>query len=249
MTTTFETWLTQATRHLSRDAAAQVRSEIREHYDAARENAMERGSSSEEADRVALEALGDAKAANRQYRKVMLTSGEARLLREGNWEAGAICSHAWLKWLLFAMPASALLAGIGFSFAGATGVARVLLVGGLGLSVLMAATVLPVYTPARGRVYRAVKWAVLGGDPSGCLLAGVAAMVVVAVLVRVADGVGGMDKSFDQAEAAGREVAEAVVSVIRSCEVAPRGLKSARRFCCRGKSRKADPSGAEAPSR
>jgi hypothetical protein len=124
---------------------------------------MERGCSCEDADRVALEALGNARAANRQYRKVMLTSGEARLLRQGNWEAGAICSRTWLRWLLFALPTSALLAGIGFSFAGAAGVARILLVGGLGLSLLMAATVLPVYTPVRGRVYRAVKWAVLAG--------------------------------------------------------------------------------------
>lgn len=161
MNTAFETWLAQATRHLSRDSAAQVRSEIREHYDAAKESAMERGSSAEEGDRVALESLGDARAANRQYRQVMLTSGEARLLGEGNWEARAICSRAWLKWSLFALPAGALLAGIGFSVAGASALARVLLVGGLGLSVLMAATVLPVYTPARGRVYRAVKWAIL----------------------------------------------------------------------------------------
>jgi hypothetical protein len=161
MTTTFEIWLARATRRLSREAAAQVWSEIREHYDAAKENAMEHGSSIEEAEQLALETLGDAKTANRQYRKVMLTAGEARLLREGNWEAGAICSRAWLKWLLFALPASALLAGIGFSLAGASAMARVLLVGGLGLGVLMAATVLPVYTPARGRVYRAVKWAVL----------------------------------------------------------------------------------------
>jgi hypothetical protein len=163
MTAAFETWLTQATRHLSRDAATQVRREIQEHYDAAKEDAMECGSSTEDAERMALEALGDAAAANRQYRKVMLTSGEARLLRQGNWEAGAICSRAWLKWLLFALPASALLAGIGFSIAGATAVARVLLVGGIGLGVLMAATVLPVYTPVRGRIYRAAKWLVLSG--------------------------------------------------------------------------------------
>jgi hypothetical protein len=91
----------------------------------------------------------------------MLTSGEARLLREGNWEAAAICSHAGLKWLLLAIPA--LLAGIGFWFAGGSAVGRVLLVGGIGLGVLMAATVLPVYTPVRGRVYRAVKWAVMAG--------------------------------------------------------------------------------------
>ncbi len=161
MTTTFETWLGQATRHLSRDSAAQVRSEIREHYDAARENAVERGVGDDEADRLALEALGDAKAANRQYRKVMLTSGEARVLREGNWEAGAVCSRSWLKWVLLMTPVATLLAGMGFYFSGATGVARVLLVGGVGMSLLFVAPFLPVYTPARSRVYRVVKWVVL----------------------------------------------------------------------------------------
>lgn len=161
MTTTFETWLALATRHLSRDAAAQVRYEIREHYDTTRENAMERGSTSEEAERLALAALGDAKAANRQYRKVMLTAGEARVLREGNWEAGAVCSRSWLKWVLLMTPVATLLAGMDFYFSGAMGVARVLLVGGVALSMLFVAPFLPVYTPARSRIYRVVKWVVL----------------------------------------------------------------------------------------
>ena len=84
MTHELETWLGQATRHLSRDSAAQVRNEIQEHFDATRANAMEHGASCDEADRRALEALGSARAVNRKYRKVLLTSGEARLLREGN---------------------------------------------------------------------------------------------------------------------------------------------------------------------
>ena len=163
MTMEFEAWLTQATKHLSRDAAAQVRDEIQEHYEAARESAMERSCSSEEAGGIALVALGDATAANRQYRKVLLTSAEARLLREGNWEAGAVCSRTRLKWLLLAIPAGALLAGIGFFLAGAVAVARVLLVGGTGMGVLFAAPFLPVYTPMRSRVFRAVKCVVLGG--------------------------------------------------------------------------------------
>jgi hypothetical protein len=161
MTKELEIWLRQATRHLSRKAAAQVRNEIGEHYDAARQGAMERGCGGAESDRVALEALGDARAANRQYRKVMLTSGEARLLREGNWEAAAVCNRAWLKWLLLAMPASALLAGIGLLLFGATVLPRILLVGGMGIGLLFAASFLPVYTPARSRVFRIVKWIML----------------------------------------------------------------------------------------
>ena len=59
------------------------------------------------------------------------------------------------------MPAGAVLAGLGFYVAGATAVAQVLLVGGLGTGMLFSATFLPVYTPDRGRVFRLVKWTVL----------------------------------------------------------------------------------------
>jgi hypothetical protein len=75
-----ETWLKQATRCLSRDSATQVRIEIREHCDSAREAAIRDGATTEEANRLAVTGLGDAKAANRQYRKVLLTSAEARML-------------------------------------------------------------------------------------------------------------------------------------------------------------------------
>src|SRR5664279_2684487 len=155
MTKELDTWLGQATRHLSRDAAAQVRNEIREHYDAARENATEHGAGSEEAERLALVALGDAKAANRQYRKVMLTSSEARLLREGNWEARAVCSRRWM------IAVGALATGIGFYFVNSIVMGRILLVGGTALLLLFSAMYMPVYTPARSRIFRAVKWLVL----------------------------------------------------------------------------------------
>jgi len=151
MTMQLEMWLKRATRHLSWDAAAQVRSEIGEHYDAALESAMAGGAGLDEADRVAIAALGDAQTANRQYRKVLLTSREARLLREGNWEARAVCSRRWL------LPVSAWLAAIAFYLAGSIVMARVLVVGGTAIGVIFFATFLPVYTPARGRVFRGVK--------------------------------------------------------------------------------------------
>ena len=157
MTNELETWLRQATRHLSRDAAAQVRSEIQEHFEAGRESMLERDATRDEADHQALAALGDAKAANRQYRKVLLTSAEARLLREGNWEARAVCSRRWL------IAVSALLVGVGFYLANSTAMARLLLVGGMGMGLLFVAAFLPVYTPARSRIYRGVKWLVLAG--------------------------------------------------------------------------------------
>ena len=124
---------------------------------------MSSGATADEADRLAVTALGDAKTANCQYRNVLLTSAEARMLREGNWEARAVCSRPWLKWLLLAMPVAALLAAAALFLTGAIAVARVLLVGGIGMGLLFAAPFLPVYTPSRGRVFRRVKWVVLIG--------------------------------------------------------------------------------------
>src|SRR5436309_664777 len=99
-----DSWLKQATRNLSKTSAAQVGTEIGEHYESTREAAMGGGATAEQADELALTALGDAKTANRQYRQVLLTSAEARLLREGNWESRAICSHRLLKSMLLAIP-------------------------------------------------------------------------------------------------------------------------------------------------
>jgi hypothetical protein len=158
-----EGWLTQATRHLSKDSAEQVRAEIGEHYESAREAARHSGVSAEEADRIALTALGDAGTANCQYRKVLLTSREARQLREGNWESRAVCSNRLMKSLLFLMPASAILAGELLSLRGSTDLARILLVGGVGMTVLFSLPLLPIYTPKRARIIRYVKWAVLLG--------------------------------------------------------------------------------------
>ena len=158
--TALETWLKQATRHLSEDSVAQVRSEIEEHYESAREAAMHGGATADEAVRLALHDLGDAKTANRQYRSVLLTSAEASILREGNWEARAICSRPWLKWMLLAMPAAALLAATTLFFIGST-LAWPLLAGGTGIGLLFVAPYLPIYTPSRGRAFRVVKWVVL----------------------------------------------------------------------------------------
>jgi hypothetical protein len=163
MTTELDNWLRQATRHLSKDSAARVRSEIGEHYESARETAISGGATMDEADRLALTALGDAKTANRQYRQVLLTSAEARMLRDGNREAKLICSRPWLKRVLLAVPVATLLAAAILFLTGAGAVARVLLIGGIGMIPSFSALVLPVYTPARGRIFRRVKWVALLG--------------------------------------------------------------------------------------
>jgi hypothetical protein len=154
-------WLNEATRGLSKDSAAQVRSEIQEHYESAREASLSNGASVDEADRFAVTSLGDAEDANRQYLKVLLTSAEARLLREGNWEARAFCSSARVKWLFAAPPVAALSIGTALLLTGATGLAQVLLTAGTGLGLLFAAPLLPIYTPSRARIFRFVKWVVL----------------------------------------------------------------------------------------
>jgi hypothetical protein len=159
--TRLDIWLAQATRHLSKHSAAQVRAEIREHYEAARDAAVENGAADEEADRLAVDALGKAARANRQYRKVLLTSAEAKMLREANWEARAICSRPWLKLLLRGIPAIALLAAAFFFLKGATALAQVLLIGAIGIGIVLAIPFLPVYTPSRSQVFRYLKCAVL----------------------------------------------------------------------------------------
>ncbi len=156
--TGLDSWLREATRHLAADSIAQVRKEIGEHYESAREAAIADGSSAEEADRIAVMALGDAKTANCQYRQVLLTSAEARLLREGKWEARAICSRPWLKWLMVAVPVVLVEAAATLYFHGKVEVARDLLFAGIGMSPLFAALLLPINTPSRGRVFRYGKW-------------------------------------------------------------------------------------------
>ena len=75
-----EQWLEVATRGLCDSAAARVRAEIGEHYLSAIESASSAGVDLLDAERRALGALGEAKLANRQYRRVLLTEREARTL-------------------------------------------------------------------------------------------------------------------------------------------------------------------------
>jgi hypothetical protein len=156
-------WLEQATRHLAKDSAAQVRTEIREHYESAREAAIAGGATSEDAERQALNALGDARTANCQYRRVLLTSSEARMLRESNWEARAVCSRSWLKGLILAMPLAIAIAAAALLITGHAPVARDVLIGGIGVSPLVAALLPRINTPLRGRVFRCVKWIAMIG--------------------------------------------------------------------------------------
>jgi hypothetical protein len=156
--TQIDTWLKLATRQLSKESAAQVRREIGEHYEAAREAALGGGASMDEADGLAVKALGDAKAANCQYRKVLLTSAEARIIREGQWECRAVRARKWL----LGVPALAALGGSAALFrVGDPSLAVAMLAGGLAMGMYLATPFLPVYTPRGGQIFRAVKWLLL----------------------------------------------------------------------------------------
>jgi hypothetical protein len=159
--TNLDVWLEQAVQCLSKDSAEQVRSEILDHFELERNAALIRGDSYDAAERLALNALGDPREANLQYRNVLLTSSEAALLRESNLESRAICSRAWLKWVLLAAPGTILLASVALFGLGDAGVARGLLVLGALMAIVLIPPFLPIYTPSRGRVFRAIKWSVM----------------------------------------------------------------------------------------
>lgn len=90
MTPDLDRWLEQATRRLSKDSAAQVRTEIQEHYQSALEAAISGGASQDEANRMALIGLGHAKTANKQYLQVLLTASESGTLSK-TWWLLALC--------------------------------------------------------------------------------------------------------------------------------------------------------------
>lgn len=156
-------WLKRATRRLSAKSAARVRAEIEDHYQSARDAALAVGASETEADATAINALGDPATANCQYRNTMLTIEEARMLGSAAWEARAFCTRVWFKYSLLSLPAGAFLAAAAFWSAGQTAVAQILLIAALGTAFLFGAPFLPIYTPARSRVFRVAKWLVLTG--------------------------------------------------------------------------------------
>ena len=159
-------WLNRATSRLSADSAAQVASEIRAHYDSARESALAAGATASDADAAALAALGDPVAANREYRKVLLTKSEARVLRQGVWESGAFCAR---RRALLSVPGIALLASAALMVTGHPAFARDLLIVGTGVALLLLLPFLPLYTASRSRWGRYAKWILLAALPVAVL--------------------------------------------------------------------------------
>lgn len=175
--TALDTWLVRATRQLSADSAAQVRAEIEQHYESAREDAVRNGATVDEADRSAVSALGDPRAANSQYREALITRSEAKLLRSSACEARFFTGTPVRKRLLILVPAVAatcaatayaiftITAPFAIPFpASANANATAALVARIGIgaailtAIVLAAPLLPIYTPVRARFYRAAKW-------------------------------------------------------------------------------------------
>jgi hypothetical protein len=63
---------------------------------------------------------------------------------KGNWEARAVCSRPWLKRLILAMPLAIAAAVAALLITGHVPVARDILIGGIGMSPLVAALLLPI---------------------------------------------------------------------------------------------------------
>ncbi|HWA93607.1 MAG TPA: hypothetical protein VG844_03330 [Terracidiphilus sp.] len=161
--TDLEMWLKRATRWLSADSRAQVRREIEEHFHAAREAAMGEGASEADAERAALAALGDARAANRQYRRVLLTKSEARMMRTSARDVRVACKNSWLKWLLLAGAVILLAAGTRFWITGDAQSTLLVLYALSGLVLCAVPMFFAILTPERSRIYRGVKLALLLG--------------------------------------------------------------------------------------
>ena len=160
---TLDRWLNQAVKGLSKDSEDTVRREIQEHYEAAREAALSSDVDAEQADRVAVQALGDPCIANQQYRKVLLTKSEAAVLRNSISESRMICSNGWAKWILLSAPGTLLLISTICLAAHMPSLARGVLVLGALMAIFFIAPFMPLYSVSRGRIYRVIKWAVMIG--------------------------------------------------------------------------------------
>ncbi len=161
MLAVWDDWVSQATRKLSAESKATVRTEIEAHFEMSREAAMARGLDEAQAEREALAALGDPREANRQYRLTLLTSSEARVLRKTGHEAACVMSNAYLKWTLRLAPLAVGITALAILRNGDKDLAQDLGVAAAAMAVLLLGPMLPVYTRSRGLVYRTVKWLAL----------------------------------------------------------------------------------------
>ena len=207
--TPLENWLQQATLKLAEESAAQVRNEIQQHYESSVSDAIAEGSNELQAGQLAVKSLGDAKAANRQYRKVLLTSSEAKVLRGGKAEASAVCERPWLKRMMLSLPVVGLLVASGLFLVGKNGIARDVLFIALGMTPFLLTPVLSINTQLRSRVYRWVKWTAMAGAVFAHLWTRNAQMVVALDVQFWINRDLGNQAGFHSQEDSGQQVAQA----------------------------------------
>jgi hypothetical protein len=156
--TPIEKWLLAATRGLAEESAAQVRAEILEHYQSAYEESLASGLPGSEAELATVAALGDAKAANRQYRRVLLTSRDAKLLHymtldRSTLPPGRVRAGKWLVGILVAEAIAGQILGAWKDHA--------LWYLNAVFALRFVSWWLPVNTLQRGRIFRRARWIVL----------------------------------------------------------------------------------------
>ena len=153
MSNLLEAWLTKATRDLSAESVAEVRTEIGAHYEDAYEEATAHGSHPDEAERNAVASLGGPWSANREYRRVLLTAREAAVLqnlrRLSESDEAELQKPRWLASV--AVVAFCILAALlAVSMTGIVSAGIILFLGDR--------TFIPINTPRRGRIYRTARW-------------------------------------------------------------------------------------------
>ena len=144
-------WLAVATRNLSTESVEHVREEIEEHFVSAKEEALAAGVHPHDTGLSALVSLGDPKAANRAYRKVLLTDRESKWLERKE------------KFRLLNRAGGAAFVGVGIlllvGYVFVENTPLLLGLGGTGLIIVWGAPLLFSIRSRRGRIlYRITRW-------------------------------------------------------------------------------------------
>jgi len=147
-------WIGVAACGLSKDAWVRVREETYAHYESAREESLREGASEEHANAAALSSLGNARTANKQYKKIHLTEWENKLMRQDECSTRALGKRPYLLIVPLILMCAAV-AGFAINPGQAT---LLLLAGAAGLCFVFGAPFLvPINTPLKGLIYRTIR--------------------------------------------------------------------------------------------
>jgi hypothetical protein len=147
-------WIGVAARGLAKDAWVRVREEIYGHYESAREESLQQGASEQRASAAALSSLGNARAANKQYKKIHLTEWENKLIRQD--ECATMALHR--RPYLLIVPLVLMCAAVAAFTINPGPATSLLLAGAAGLCFVFGAPcLLPINTRLRGTIYRTIR--------------------------------------------------------------------------------------------